>query len=54
LESFGFEFFCGLRHIVKIGAGLGLFGTLHLAMTFNRTRELCASLKKKLGENPHL
>jgi len=38
-----------------IEAGLGLFDPLHLAMGFNRKRELCASFTKtNLSENLHL
>jgi len=30
------------------------FDTLHLALNHNRKRDLFASLKKQLGDNPHL
>jgi len=50
LGSFGFKFFVGY---IIIGVGLGLFGPLDLALSLNRKREFCASLKK-LVENPHL
>jgi len=41
LGRFGYTLFVGY---VIIGTGLGLLGPLHLALTLNRKRELCASL----------